>query len=118
MTILVVEDNADILFAISALLESEGYKVRSAENGLVALALVDSHGVPDLILLDLMMPVMDGWHFLEAFRKKFKSKAPVVIMSAAAEAEHHARGLGVNGWIAKPFVFDEILPLIKTHLGR
>ena len=118
MTILVVEDNADILFAMGALLENEGYVVQKAENGLVGLDLVSKHGEPDLILLDMMMPVMDGGRFLEAFREKFQSKTPIVIMSALADAEHRARELGVNGWIGKPFVFDELLPLIKKHLEK
>ena len=112
-TILIVEDDPDILFAVSMLLEGEGYATQKAENGSVALEILKNHGLPHLVLLDMMMPIMNGWQFGLAFREMYPERTPVVVMSAAADAEQRAQDIGAEGWIGKPFMLDELLPVIK-----
>ena len=114
-TILIVEDDPDILFAMSMLLEGEGYIIQKAGNGALAMDLLDEHGLPDLILLDMMMPVMDGWQFARKFREKFQTLLPIVIMSAAADAEERAQAIGADAWIGKPFMMEELLPILRKH---
>ncbi|MGK5086203.1 response regulator transcription factor [Bdellovibrionota bacterium FG-2] len=112
-TILIVEDDKNILFAASALLEGEGYTVVCAENGEMALDLLKEQGMPHLILLDMIMPVMNGWEFAKEFQVKYGTQAPIVVMTAAADAQSRAKDIGAIGWIGKPFILDELLALIK-----
>jgi CheY-like chemotaxis protein len=82
--LLVVDDDADILSAVGDVLEDEGYDVVTAENGAEALAHLQGDPLPQLILLDLMMPVMDGWTLLRRMREDVRLQSvPIVIMSAA-----------------------------------
>lgn len=114
-SILIVEDDKDLLFGLSVYLEDEGYTVQVAENGLVALELLKKHGIPHLVLLDMMMPVMNGWEFAVEFIAKFDHLCPIVVMTAAADAEHRAKEISAIGWIEKPFDLDKLLALIKKH---
>ncbi|MFM8268696.1 MAG: response regulator transcription factor, partial [Pseudomonadota bacterium] len=82
--ILVIEDEPDILFSLKAYLESEGYEVPTAQNGEEAMGYLKTHPMPNLILLDMKMPVMSGWEFSQEFSKAFDHKAPIVVMTAAA----------------------------------
>lgn len=113
--ILVVEDDPNISFAIGLLLEDEGYSVYRAENGSAALDQLKQHGTPQLILLDMIMPVMDGWQFAKEFAKLYDSKAPILVMSAAADVEQRAKDIGASGWIGKPFTLDDLLKQIRKH---
>lgn len=86
--ILVVEDVADIRDTIKDILTLEGYEVLTAANGREALERLNEQQQPCLILLDLMMPVMDGWQFLEALETKHQhvlATIPIVVVSAAAD---------------------------------
>ncbi len=86
--ILVVEDDPDLRETTRDILELEGFKAFTAENGEEALQVLEETKLPCLILLDLMMPVMDGWEFLEAFKNDHKDlfgKIPVVVISAVAD---------------------------------
>ncbi|HVJ66014.1 MAG TPA: response regulator [Bdellovibrionota bacterium] len=84
--ILVVEDNEELRMLMEIALESEGFRVESAPNGLEALNLLKEASAPDLILLDLMMPVMSGQEFIES-RKQLPelNEIPLLVFSAAAE---------------------------------
>ncbi|NBX76150.1 MAG: response regulator [Proteobacteria bacterium] len=115
--LLVIEDEADILFSLKSYLESEGYEVATAENGKEGLTFLDEHPMPALILLDMKMPVMNGWEFSEAYRRKFSLRAPVIVMTAAADAEARAREAQANGWLGKPFSLDEINSQLQKFLG-
>ncbi len=105
--VLIVEDDADIRASVSELLETEGYEVVGAVNGREALAqLRASAELPGVILLDLMMPDMDGYQFREQQLADDRLKdIPVVLMSAGGELGTKARALGVAGHLKKPF-FD------------
>src|SRR5262245_345750 len=106
-SVLIVEDNLDIRDALAAVLSTEGYEVDEAGNGQEALAQLQSGPLPDIILLDLMMPVMDGW----SFRKRQLQDArlapiPVVVMSAyASQHEVSEQSLGV-AFLGKPIDID------------
>jgi DNA-binding response OmpR family regulator len=118
MEILIVDDDPDIKDLLTALLESEGFQTRSASNGLEALEAIRSHA-PDMILLDLMMPVMDGWQFrAEQKRESAISEIPVVVLSAAGNVEKNASVLGAEAWAEKPVDFDGLLHAIKVAERR
>ena len=114
-TILIIEDEPDIMLAVSMFLEGEGYTVYGAENGFVALELLKKHDLPHLILLDMVMPVMNGWQFASEFLQLYGRKVPIIVMTAAADAEQRAKDTNANGWIEKPFSLDSLLVLIKKH---
>ncbi|MEO5968839.1 MAG: response regulator [Bdellovibrionia bacterium] len=114
-TILVVEDDRDISFTLGLLLEGEGYTVQTAENGAVALEMLSRYGIPHLILLDMAMPVMNGWQFAVEFYKKYDHKAPIIVMTAAANAEQRAKNIGAIGWVGKPFLLEDLLTLIRRY---
>ncbi len=114
-SILLVEDDQNISFAISLLLQEEGYSVYQAENGIAALDHLKKHGTPHLILLDMIMPGMDGWQFAKEFTKLYDSQVPILVMSAAGDVEQRAKDIGANGWIGKPFALDDLLAQIRKH---
>jgi two-component system, chemotaxis family, chemotaxis protein CheY len=109
--ILLVDDDESIREFISQALAEEGYEVMIAAQGAAALALVDE-GQPNLILLDLRMPVLDGWGFLEAYRGKPGPHAPVVALTASHDKAASKLPPGVNAFIAKPFDLYELLDLV------
>lgn len=114
-TVLLVEDEESIVFVVSSFLENEGYTVLAAENGFAALEQVKKHGVPHLILLDMQMPIMNGWQFAIEFIDKFDHLSPIVVMTAAADAEKRAKDVTAIGWIGKPFILDDLLAKIKKY---
>lgn len=110
---MVVDDEKDILLTLKDFFESEGYNVLTAENGLEAMQLLEKFAPPDLILLDMKMPVMNGWEFANKFRDKHDHLSPVVVITAAADAEQRAKDINADGWIEKPFNLDDLLKKIK-----
>ena len=113
--ILVVEDDADVRYVVSDALQDAGYAVATAIDGNDALDQIDQHP-PDAILLDLAMPSMDGWSFLEACRNDDRwARIPVGIMSAAPMLYRTADAFGVQVAIAKPFALDELIAHVE-HL--
>ena len=112
--ILVVEDEPDLLDALSDLLTDEGYAVSGAANGADALAFLADRPAPDLILLDLMMPVMNGFDFREAQRRDPRLDAiPTVALTASPDSR--VRALDVPAWLAKPLSIDDLLDTIERH---
>jgi CheY-like chemotaxis protein len=102
--ILIIEDNKDNSDLVSYLMESAGFEVLIAMDGFKGLALAAEH-VPDLIVLDLMMPEMDGWEVAEKLRTDpTTAEIPIVVVSALADSESKRRGkeFGVVGYITKP----------------
>jgi CheY-like chemotaxis protein len=115
--IFVVEDDKDIRHNMKLLLESEGYAVEVAENGQVALDMLNAGSfTPSLIVLDLMMPVMDGFQFREVQEKlPHISQIPVVIMTADGHVEEKKMRVGAVAGLRKPANVDEILSMVKKH---
>ena len=116
--VLVVDDDATIRSVMAELLESEGYVVDTAADGVHALQHVRD-AQPAAILLDLMMPVLDGWGFIDACRQqRLCLGVPVVVMSAAHGLQEIARRLkqlGVRAVLAKPFDLVELIALMKQY---
>ena len=116
--ILVIEDDADILRAIVQVLGDEGHAVRGAVNGRVALELLrqPSSKRPRLILLDLMMPVMDGWAFrAEQLRDPSLSDIPVIVLTAAGGAEEKGLLMKCAGALRKPVELDQLLDAVEPY---
>jgi CheY-like chemotaxis protein len=110
-TVLVVDDDRDIRDALTQILTEEGFEVTEAGNGQQALAEI-ARKTPDLVLLDLMMPVMNGWQVLQTLRQSAElSKLPVVVLSAI---EAH----GCADYIQKPVSLDRLLTLLDTIRAR
>ena len=114
-SILVVEDDHDIRVSVRALLEDEGFQVLTVTDGRSALELLERGDRPRLILLDLMLPVMDGWHFAERVRVRPRlAGIPIVIMSAYDDPPPPA---GAVGFVKKPLDVDQLLRLVAAHCG-
>ena len=112
--VLVVDDDPDIRAFMAASLEDSGYEVRTAVDGGVALALLRAWR-PDLILLDLMMPRVDGWAFRQAqLAQKRLAAIPVVVMSAGYGAQNQAKKLATAAGLDKPFDLNELLATVAA----
>lgn len=114
--ILIVEDDENIQFTVALLLEGEGYRVAAAHNGLEALDYLSGHQLPGLILLDMTMPVMDGWTFASRLRSQYDHRIPILVMTAAANAAQRARDIQAEGWVSKPFSIEHLLSAVKRHI--
>lgn len=114
--ILVIEDDNSIRELLVELLESEGYEVSSAVNGLEGLKVLHSEPKPDLILIDLMMPVMDGYSFrTEQLKHAEWSKIPTVVMSAEANAKEKMKNFNITAFLSKPVELDTILKTVARY---
>jgi two-component system phosphate regulon response regulator PhoB len=118
--ILVVDDEPDILSVLVYHLSREGYRVRTAVNGPGALATAEADR-PDLIILDLMLPGMDGYEVLQRLRSEEKTQAiPVILLSARREEEERVKGfqVGADDYITKPFSARELALRVEALLRR
>jgi two-component system KDP operon response regulator KdpE len=117
MRILVVDDEARMINFIRMNLELEGFQVIEAANGVQALDMVRRH-IPGLIILDVMMPRMDGFETLQTLRES--SNIPVIILTAKGEEEDKVRGLelGADDYVTKPFGARELVSRVKAVLRR
>jgi two-component system chemotaxis response regulator CheY len=111
--VLVVDDDESILETVSSILRMEGYQIRSAAGGAEALAIARSWQ-PTLVMLDMRMPVMDGWAVARALRDA-GSTVPVVVMTAADNAGRWADEIGAAGYLAKPFDLDELIACVERY---
>ncbi len=112
--ILVVEDDEAILRSIEQILADEGYAVVAASHGKEALELIERIP-PRLILLDMKMPVMDGWEFAAAYHQRHGPHAPILVLTAARDSAARAAEIAAAGYIAKPFDLDILLDLVRRH---
>jgi two-component system, chemotaxis family, chemotaxis protein CheY len=112
--ILVVDDEASIREMIEIVLSSAGYEVSTAPHGAAALDVVQ-RAPPNLILLDMRMPVLDGWGFARVYRQKPGPHAPIVVLTAARDAAARAAEIDADGYLGKPFNVDELLALVGQH---
>lgn len=115
-TILVVDDEPDIVDLLSLALREEGFGIRVARDGAEALACCREDR-PDLILLDLAMPGVDGPTFIARYRAEAADPAPIVIVSALEQGESEARRLGVAAFTAKPFNLGELARTVRALAG-
>jgi len=105
--LLVVDDDPTIREMLEMVLDSEGYAVTTAQHGLAAFALLDEVR-PHVILLDMKMPVMDGWGFLERYRQRPGPKVPVVVLTAAQDDSRRPR---------RPGAIDDLIRVLDRCLG-
>ncbi len=115
--ILVVEDDPDLLGLVEMLLQDTGYRVRTAGHGLQALERV-AEEMPGLILLDMRMPVMNGWEFAREFRARHGRACPIVVVTAAENAQLRAREVEADAWLAKPFDLDDVLRMVARFVPQ
>jgi DNA-binding response OmpR family regulator len=116
--VLVIEDDESIRAALAEALDLEGYAVETAANGALALDKVRV-AQPDVIILDLMMPVMDGWAFMKACRSEaLCAGIPVLVTSAYRKLAETAPELHVQACLAKPFDLDVLLGAVERLLRR
>jgi two-component system chemotaxis response regulator CheY len=115
--ILVVDDDESIRQFIEMALADRGYEVITAEHGRAALERIAT-APPDLILLDMRMPVMDGWVFAEAYRKSPAPHAPVVVLTAARDAEQSALQIVADAYLPKPFDLRSLHELVAAFLSH
>ena len=115
--ILVVEDDINIAELLRLCLEKDGFAVSVAHDGGAGLELFDKEK-PDLVMLDIMLPVMDGWAVLKQIRKE--GKTPVIMLTAKGEVEDKVNGLesGADDYIVKPFEVKELLARVHAVLRR
>ena len=111
--VLVVDDDRAIVSTVEAVLVDEGYVVATAADGQQALAELQRE-MPSLVLLDMRMPVMDGWRFAEEVKQQGLT-VPIVVMTAAQDARRWASEIGADGYVSKPFDIDDLLQAVATH---
>ncbi len=109
--ILVVDDDPALLATVADLLELEGHRVMRAEDGQAALEAVEQLQ-PSLILLDMRMPMLDGWEFARQLGNRGIT-LPIVVMTAAQNARGWAEEIGAAGFLAKPFDIDDLLATVE-----
>ena len=115
-SILVVDDDPDVRESLAEILEDEGYRVTGVQNGAEALAYLRAKTRPSLILLDMMMPQMDGWRFRVEQRKNPElAGIPVVILSAHGNAREAALVLGAADYLRKPLRAESLLEIADRY---
>lgn len=114
--VLIVEDDADLREMMAQLLTLEGFRAETVANGREALKYLHESPRPDLILLDLMMPVMDGWEFRKQQRDDpALADVPVIVLTALDQAQARAGDLNGVDFLKKPLDFDRLLELVRRH---
>jgi DNA-binding response OmpR family regulator len=119
-TILIVDDEEDVLDLLQLVFETSGFEVRRAATGKSAVSIAYEEP-PDVVLLDVMMPEMDGWQVLRTLKGDERTRnVPVVMLSARAERRDKMIGLqeGAEGYIAKPFSPAEVVREVQSFLER
>jgi len=117
--ILVADDDPDILSIVSMSLEAQGYTVHKATNGREAVDLAKQHH-PDLILMDMMMPVVSGYEAVGELKADAATREIVIVgLSAKAMATDMARAtdVGIDGYITKPFRIAQVLTVVESYLN-
>jgi two-component system, chemotaxis family, chemotaxis protein CheY len=113
--VLVVDDDETISEFVEMALSDEGYDVVTAPHGAAALQVITEQGNPSLILLDMRMPVMDGWQFSREYRALAGPKAPIVVLTAAADAAQSAQQINADGYLSKPFDLSDLIDLVGRY---
>lgn len=114
--ILIIDDDPAIVSTVAEILHDEGYRVRKAGNGIEGLAAL-AQQLPALILLDMRMPVLDGWGFAQALRER-GVQVPFVVLTAAQDARRWAHEVGATRFLPKPFDLVELLAVVEQLVPR
>jgi CheY-like chemotaxis protein len=113
--VLVVDDDPSILDVMSMALELAGYPVKSARNGAEALTVFDTDP-PSVVVLDMRMPVLDGWGFARALEHR-GVRVPILVVTAAQDARGWADQIKANGYLSKPFEIQDLLASVARLYG-
>jgi CheY-like chemotaxis protein len=116
-TLLLVEDDEDLRDVVSLALRGDSYRVVEAEDGFGALARIEAEGLPDLILLDMNMPGMNGWELARVMRERGLWRVPVVVITAAHDAARSAQEIGATAYLGKPFDLSTLQGIVDETLG-
>ncbi len=114
--ILVVDDDDTILSTVCDILQFEGYLTECASNGAEGLQVLETVR-PRLVLLDMRMPVLDGWQFAQILRER-GIRVPIVVMTAAQDAKEWAREIEASGYLPKPFDYVDLLAAVEAHMAH
>jgi len=114
--VLVVEDDDSVRLVVTTALRDEGHQVVEAVEGEAALTLIDRH-IPDIILIDLKMPGMDGWEFIRRYHERYQRDVPILVLTAATHGEARGFDAGADDVLEKPFDLDELDARIRRLLG-
>jgi DNA-binding response OmpR family regulator len=109
--VLVVDDDPGILATIADALDLEGYRVRTATNGREALDVLET-AAPRVVVLDMRMPILDGWGFAKALRER-GDRPRILVMTAAENARQWADEIGADDFLAKPFELEDLLAALE-----
>ena len=116
-TVMLVEDNGFTRDGLTAILRKNGYDVVAVGNGLEALDRLDAGPAPDVILLDMLLPVLDGWHFLERLKKRTDKHAPpIVVTTGTILTREWAESQGCAGFLKKPVEEKQLLDELRHVL--
>lgn len=121
MLVLIVDDTEDVRFLARVVLSTGGFETREADSGPAALQLLADGLAPDLVLLDVQMPVMDGWETLAMIRGNPETaNVPVVFCTVRGMPEDLMRGweLGCDGYIRKPYDLDQLVNVMRSVAAR
>lgn len=113
-SVMVVDDDESIREALEVVLSDEGYAVQLARDGAEALRLLKG-SLPDVILLDMKMPGVDGWAFADAYRSLPDPRPPVIVLTAAPDAPRWAADISADDVLAKPFDLASLLDIVARH---
>ena len=116
-TVLVVEDDTDLREVVAFAIRRDGRRIVEAENGQEALEHIVANGVPDLILLDMNMPTMNGWELARELRDRGLWTSPVIVLTAAHDAQRSAAEIGAAGFLGKPFDVRTLIATVERYLG-
>ena len=120
--IMVVDDDLDILLTVKNVFEHEGYEVATVESGKKCYEMLEKNEIPDIILLDIMMPKMSGWEVNKELRKHPElRRVPVIMVTAVDRLDEQLKSLGeknIKDYITKPFNFSELVNTVKRVLGQ
>ena len=112
--ILIIEDNEDIASALNQVLSDSGYQIETAKNGKEGLDHLINRELPDLILLDLFLPIMNGFEFrLRQMKIPYLQNIPVIVMSADACVSNRCKQMNVESFLKKPFELGDLLDLVE-----
>lgn len=115
--ILVADDDPEMVSILVEALSHKGYRVATARNGREALARVEDER-PQLILLDMKMPIMDGWTFARVLHERYGRSIPIVVITAVEDSTLRADELGAEGELGKPFSLQHLYDVVEDILPR
>lgn len=114
--VLIVDDDDELAEVLRQALRESGYAVATVRHGAAALELIGQIQ-PDLILLDLTMPIMDGWSFLTQYRRSAKGGGRIVLLTGHPNVHEISQTLGADAYIGKPFELKQVLSTVEQQLG-